>query len=401
VERAEGGAGDDPGRAAALREEAESVHEEVDRLPGRDRDVVVLCDFEGLTREEAAARLGCPAGTVGARLFRARNRLRERLTRRGLAPSAAPWFLNTDGPRAAVPDRVEVLTARAARLFRTGRGAAAVRVPEAASSLAKGVLHAMFLHSLRSAALLLVAAGAFGLGAAALVRHGQADEPPKAAPAAGEPKPGPSSDREAIAALEKRIAELERKVEALIGAAQTGAPARPPRANPGVLKVRARFGAVVERVHVQLGQKVKKGDPLVELYSADLAKAKTDFQTRYVQWQHDLYLYNLRKKLVETGAISQQLWVDTQNDEQKSRLDYTIARDNLLVFYEVPQAEIDPLLEGLGKKVVDDRAFGTAHEKARMTLRSKVDGVVLDREVGLGDLIDPKTVLMEIDTARP
>ena len=47
----------------------------------------MLCDLQGLTREEAAGLLGWPPGTVGGRLNRARKQLRERLERRGIAPS--------------------------------------------------------------------------------------------------------------------------------------------------------------------------------------------------------------------------------------------------------------------------------------------------------------------------
>src|SRR5947208_4250625 len=49
-------------------------------------------------------------------------------------------------------------------------------------------------------------------------------------------------------------------------------------------KVRPRFDTLVVKVLATLGQKVKRGDPLVELYSTDLASAKSDFQTKYVQW---------------------------------------------------------------------------------------------------------------------
>ena len=70
------------------REEFEALHEEVSRLPERYRVPVVLCDLEGLTYQEAAHRLRCPVGTIGVRLRRARERLRVRLTRRGLAPTA-------------------------------------------------------------------------------------------------------------------------------------------------------------------------------------------------------------------------------------------------------------------------------------------------------------------------
>jgi len=163
-----------------------------------------------------------------------------------------------------------------------------------------------------------------------------------------------------------------------------------------ITKVRPRFDTRVEKVYASIGQKLKKGEPLVDLYSTDLAGAKTDFQTKYVQWQHDLKLYNLRRKLVETGAISQQLWVDTQNDEQKSRLDYTIAHDKLTVFYEIPEEELKPLIEHIGDKVDDAVKFGNVSSKAKMTLRSKADGYVITREVVPGNFYESTDVLMEI-----
>ena len=64
------------------------LHEEINRLPERFRVSVILCDLEGRTHEQAARHLGWPVGTVKSRLTRARERLRDRLTRRGLAPSA-------------------------------------------------------------------------------------------------------------------------------------------------------------------------------------------------------------------------------------------------------------------------------------------------------------------------
>jgi RNA polymerase sigma-70 factor (ECF subfamily) len=60
---------------------------EVERLPARFRAAVVLCDLEGLSYAEAAERLRCPQGTVQSRLARGRERLRDRLSRRGLAPA--------------------------------------------------------------------------------------------------------------------------------------------------------------------------------------------------------------------------------------------------------------------------------------------------------------------------
>src|SRR4051812_43085786 len=51
------------------------VHDEVRRLPERNRAAVVLCLLEGMSPEQAARHLGWPVGTVHSRLARGRERL--------------------------------------------------------------------------------------------------------------------------------------------------------------------------------------------------------------------------------------------------------------------------------------------------------------------------------------
>ena len=48
-------------------------------LPPAYREVVVLCELEGLAYAEAAAALSCPIGTVRSRLSRARALLAAKL----------------------------------------------------------------------------------------------------------------------------------------------------------------------------------------------------------------------------------------------------------------------------------------------------------------------------------
>ncbi|HUR53427.1 MAG TPA: sigma-70 family RNA polymerase sigma factor, partial [Gemmataceae bacterium] len=66
-----------------------AVHEEVQKLPEAERTAFVLCDLEGVRQPDAAERLGWKLGTLSGRLTRARQRLLERLTSRGLAPALA------------------------------------------------------------------------------------------------------------------------------------------------------------------------------------------------------------------------------------------------------------------------------------------------------------------------
>jgi hypothetical protein len=82
----------DSGSDAVYDDELTSViHEEIGRLPEKYRAAVVLCYLEGLTHEMAAEHLGWPVGSVKSRLAWARERLRVRLTRRGVAPTSVPF----------------------------------------------------------------------------------------------------------------------------------------------------------------------------------------------------------------------------------------------------------------------------------------------------------------------
>jgi RNA polymerase sigma factor (sigma-70 family) len=182
-------------RPAIDRERAEALHEEVDRLPSPFRLPVVLCYFEGLTLDEAARRLHCPAGTVHSRLVRARDKLRRGLTRRGivLPASALAAALAPRSASASVSSPLCDITTRAAIHFATGQPAAG-----AASALAREVLRSMLIHKLRVTMFSMMVLGAIATGAGYLTQAlAMKDEPPKV-PAAlqnqiadANPKPAP------------------------------------------------------------------------------------------------------------------------------------------------------------------------------------------------------------------
>ena len=150
-----------PDHRLVTREEFEILHEELSRLPDRYRVPLVLCELEGLSYQEAAGRLHCPVGTIGVRLRRARERLRVRLTRRGLAPTAGLLgaFFGLEAASAPLPAVLIRTTARAAAGFASGEAATAGLASAPAVAITQAVLATMGLVRLKFATGLVLALG--------------------------------------------------------------------------------------------------------------------------------------------------------------------------------------------------------------------------------------------------
>ena len=82
----------------------EILHEEIEALPERLRAPIVLCYLQGLTYDAAAHQLGLSEVAIRGRLARARERLRRRLTRRGVTVPAGLLAAGAAGQaQAAMP----------------------------------------------------------------------------------------------------------------------------------------------------------------------------------------------------------------------------------------------------------------------------------------------------------
>ena len=149
------------------------LDEEIGRLPDRLRAALVACELRGLDRAAAAADLGIPEGTLSSRLARAKELLRRRLVRRGVALSALGLgiVLAEATARAAVPPGLAADVTTAAARFAAGPGV----VPGPAVLIARKELAVMLwknvvVTGLALAAGLGVVGGGVWVGVPAVVR---------------------------------------------------------------------------------------------------------------------------------------------------------------------------------------------------------------------------------------
>ena len=149
-------------------------------------------------------------------------------------------------------------------------------------------------------------------------------------------------------------------------------------------RIRPLFKGRVDRVYAKVGQLVKKGEPLIEFYSTDLAEAKNACEIERIQWVFCNNLLKVRENLAKTNAISRQSYLEAQNDEMKNLREYEVARDKLLV-YGLTEEEVAKVKDEVGS------------QKARMTFRSPADGIVITRDVVPGNIYDDDDTLLVIE----
>jgi RNA polymerase sigma factor (sigma-70 family) len=138
------------------RETHDLLHEELNHLPLKYRDVLILCYMQGKTNEQAAHELGYPPGSLSRHLSRARELLRERLLARGVSVVLAAAL--AEQASATLPPTLVCGTLDTVRRHALASALLVGSTPPMAAVLAQGVLRtASWMRTILVS--LLVAAG--------------------------------------------------------------------------------------------------------------------------------------------------------------------------------------------------------------------------------------------------
>jgi RNA polymerase sigma factor (sigma-70 family) len=139
------------------------VADELGKLPENHRLAVALCDLEGLSRADAAERLGWAEGTLSARLHRGRKELGERLRARGVTASAVA-LAAVFATASAVPARTLSTTAKLAGVV-SQTGLTDRVVPPGVAALASHTTREMAMKiTTKALAAVALTAGLIGFG---------------------------------------------------------------------------------------------------------------------------------------------------------------------------------------------------------------------------------------------
>ena len=423
------------------------LDDEINRLPARQRVAFILCCLEGKTGTEAAQLIGCAPGTVSSRLTRARERLRRRLLRRGVAPAAIATAIGLGGDVLAAPLPAILLETTVTGATQLATGGATL-LPAQTISHVEGVLRAMFVTKLKYAASLVAVFGMLVLGGA-FAQQALFGQPP----AGGDPEkplvqkairqPG---DKDPAAPIVVTV------IEPVLNAA---------RGNDAMARVIAAdkvdlFAAVpgrLQSVKVDIGDRVRKGDILAEV-DAPLLKLDEQLQHGAAEQAKSLVLEaeaSVRTALAEVEMAKNRIPVAKADakgakfatDEAKARYEREVAAGNtssaadrslaLATFnkansdLQAKEAEVAIVAANVtvkeGKLAQAEAALRTARskvesaqlalERARVMVNmtriaSPIDGVVTKRNAFPGELVrtaesggqEPILTVQRVDVVR-
>jgi RNA polymerase sigma factor (sigma-70 family) len=170
--------------ASTSATESEPLYElihQVERLPKRLRDPVILCYWRGLSYDQSASALGVTEATIRGRLARARDVLRSRLKQQDIALLLLPGGFSRCWSE-VIGTRLVSTTIRSVICVKDGRSVAGLVRPSVAV-LWEGASNAMLTVKWKLASVVILAGiGLLGVGPGVLAWQGRAliaDAPPE------------------------------------------------------------------------------------------------------------------------------------------------------------------------------------------------------------------------------
>lgn len=139
------------------------------------------------------------------------------------------------------------------------------------------------------------------------------------------------------------------------------------------VKVTPVAGGIVTKVHAELGSAVKRGAPLVTLFSAELADVQTKFLSMAAMLEADHRKLVRTRELAELGAASRQELEEVTAVHASHATELEAARQRLMLL-------------GLSAEQIQ-RLTSPNHVVSTVVVTAPIDGVITGRSSNLGQVV--------------
>ena len=151
--------------------------------------------------------------------------------------------------------------------------------------------------------------------------------------------------------------------------------------------IKSPYPGILYRTHVQAGDRVSAGDPLLTVRSGDIVTVQRDFLKAEADWKLQQAAWQRDRKLRDSGSVSSRRWQETQFAYDMAKAEYAGLRAQLQ-FAGYDEKDIDRLSRDMN--VTPD-----------IVLRAPADALVLERPAMLGDHLEGTELLARLgDPAR-
>ena len=158
-----------------------------------------------------------------------------------------------------------------------------------------------------------------------------------------------------------------------------------------LLQLAANVKGRAASILVDLGTRVRKGDPVLEIESVELGRAREELLREQSSLRVSARAYERAKTLVEAKAISTGEFQAREGDYLAKKA-AAEAAERALHLYGVDDEEI----AALQASVESGAKLPSGHDTPRLVLRAPFDGRVIDRKVTPGSLFEAMQPLVTV-----
>lgn len=148
----------------------------------------------------------------------------------------------------------------------------------------------------------------------------------------------------------------------------------------GGAKIISPLGGVVDKIFIKVGDRVKKGEPLLAIRSPEVSDTYAGYLTNLSQLRQAERIYTMNKELHQVGAVTKNDLLNAEANCEQLKAEAE-AYKRKLELYGINLTDNDSFQDGL-------------------VLKAPLDGVVAEIQTHIGDRIDTTAFLMAVADPR-